>query len=607
MSVNQYNIHIILVLIIMTKELTSSFSNISNFFDKKEKSDVLNDHDEKFLEVLRRFKGLRNHKENIFLFNENLRITRYDREESLFSFPFDSPSFIIFEKYQETEVGKPIGNLNEWDSAKVSSTPKSMSETSSKASELDITGSPLSCHFLDLKSPELDMSQDIFETNIKRKFMRYCYYGLPIQQSRNENFNAILTITSYNLFVGKENIPNVDYINSEFTLGSVLPNVKTKVEAIYEIVPQNLRKPCSTVDLHCQWNQTLSTLSSPSLDAETVALIHLEIDDENSPARNLFSEYQTLQGLINGCKEKCIKWRKNKLENVLDRLQKYLDAYGSKDISVAGRGDLVPDLNKMVESKFIDIRPSKEFPEEIWDILKDSSCATELADGFKIIFKSIANGIIRPRIHVKNETEFATICRNLMRGQSETPSFGNWEAIHMLIQIGLDKVKKDYVSIFQVCDLVNSEQLYYYASWSSKKISFEECLTKLEKMLLVIQMVVLLKRTLNLPNPVLSRLTTKALITLEQEKDLSKDFEYQLETSLLKNVVDNLVPSIWVYEIASVCEENKNFEKSQRFAVKRDESYFKTDTGDILEVSTSSEMQNFHCLSLCEVGDIFCV
>jgi len=63
------------------------------------------------------------------------------------------------------------------------------------------------------------------------------------------------------------------------------------------------------------------------------------------------------------------------------------------------------------------------------------------------------------QVHPRNPTKLAHILRELMRGGSPVPAITGITAIELLIEIGLEKLSKDYTHIFLSSDLATSEQL----------------------------------------------------------------------------------------------------------------------------------------------------
>jgi hypothetical protein len=76
----------------------------------------------------------------------------------------------------------------------------------------------------------------------------------------------------------------------------------------------------------------------------------------------------------------------------------------------------------------------------------------QLLFGACIIFLSF-------QVHPKNPTKVAHILRELMCGGSSLPELNGIRSIELLIEIGLEKLSKDYAHIFLSSGLTTLEQL----------------------------------------------------------------------------------------------------------------------------------------------------
>jgi hypothetical protein len=62
-------------------------------------------------------------------------------------------------------------------------------------------------------------------------------------------------------------------------------------------------------------------------------------------------------------------------------------------------------------------------------------------------------------VHPKNPTKVAHVLKELMRGSSSLPDLSGIASVELLLEIGLEKLCKDYTHIFLSSDLATLEQL----------------------------------------------------------------------------------------------------------------------------------------------------
>ena len=98
--------------------------------------------------------------------------------------------------------------------------------------------------------------------------------------------------------------------------------------------------------------------------------------------------------------------------------------------------------------KFYFKKRNLDFTDLLWNVLKKCQSYQELKNCLKIVFDAIKTGHIRPQIHVRNTTWIGREAKALMRGQTQDTELTGAIPLQMLIEIGIEKLKKDYINIF---------------------------------------------------------------------------------------------------------------------------------------------------------------
>jgi len=473
------------------------------------------------------------------------------------------------------------------------------------ADDLDVTGSPLKCPF-NLDDDTMDFSPFTISITSSRKRKNQISY-VPVSSSRvtkigsqlhqalenstsdqekslpvwivcdgtdskgtmflgmqkQENQRQRMIVTSSGPHLGEEKLPTLDHLKIHHTAACSTNRVDTSVTATYEVLTQALEEELSSsVTLLCTWKRPLRILEPPARDAFTTAKVEVVCSDPRSAANQMYQELNLLKGFITGLETKEIHWfvREDDL-TVEEELENIFNIIRDKD-SRKGEDDGGANFDIMIEGKFFNRRQNMDFTDTVWTALMKCESYQELKESLYKIFHAIDAGQVRPQIHVRNLTEIGCVARSLMRGQGEIPDLEGLQPLEMLIEIGIEKLKRDYINIFQGGELATGEHLSWYVKAVPGEIGPQESLLKLSRLHCALQAVVILRTYLNLPTASLTQYTVQVLKQLQQPEPTSvtddddasfSKFTFTLQTSAVHQLLCRLPPSTWEVTLNS-CE-----------------------------------------------------
>ncbi|KAM4637454.1 protein zwilch homolog [Amazona ochrocephala] len=93
-------------------------------------------------------------------------------------------------------------------------------------------------------------------------------------------------------------------------------------------------------------------------------------------------------------------------------------------------------------------RGDLDFAEQLWCKMKCVSSYQELIACFTLVLESRECGEIQPWIHHGSGSLLSKLIQQSYHGKMEAVSLTGITPVQMLLEIGLDKMKKDYVSFF---------------------------------------------------------------------------------------------------------------------------------------------------------------
>ena len=159
------------------------------------------------------------------------------------------------------------------------------------------------------------------------------------------------------------------------------------------------------------------------------------------------------------------------------------------------------------------------------------------------IVKVLREGELQPFIHKDNNTTIAQMVKDSYRGQLRTPVVAGLSPLTYLAEIGIQKLTHDYIHVFLSKNLTTRSQLEYFIK---SNLELEDRLERLSKLQNVLEVVIILKEALDLPQPSLGDNTRQILKHYEQSAiDNGHHFLLPVPTSALSGVLESYAPCEW--------------------------------------------------------------
>ncbi|NXJ46624.1 ZWILC protein, partial [Spizaetus tyrannus] len=339
--------------------------------------------------------------------------------------------------------------------------------------------------------------------------------------------------------------------------------VVTKGFAQYEliraaVIEDTIVESESNIYVDITWNTVDKILETPPLVSAATLNITLESGDPRSPVYQLYRELQFLLALAEGLKTGVTEWPEplesesavELVQEFLTDLKKKLDGYcisGSKNETEKIKCDTAA-VDSSIKSIFSE-RGDLDFAEQLWCKMRSVSSYQELIECFTLIIKSLERGEIQPWIHQGSSSLLSKLIQQSYHGKIEVVSLSGITPIQMLLEIGLDKMKKDYVSFFIGQELATLTYLDYFISTS---VDLQEQVHRVQKLHHMLEIMVSCTVLLQFKHENLFPLT-QICMKYYKENPLNEKHVFQLpiRPALVKKFYQNDHPEIWKVDISS--------------------------------------------------------
>ncbi|KYO20948.1 zwilch-like protein [Alligator mississippiensis] len=340
--------------------------------------------------------------------------------------------------------------------------------------------------------------------------------------------------------------------------------VTTKGFAQYELMRSTALEDTiveseSNIYVDITWNSVDKILQTPPLTSTATLNIRLALGDPRSPIYQLYRELQFLLVLAEGMKTGVTEWPEplepespvELVQELLDDLKSKLDGFNTaviKNDPEKVKCDTAA-VDSSIKSLFSE-RGELDFAEQLWCKMRRSVTSyQDLVECFTMTIKSLKCGEIQPWIHQGSSSLLSKLIQQSYHGTMEAISLTGITPIKMLLEIGLDKMKKDYVSCFIGQELATLTYLDYFTSSS---VGLQEQIHRVQKLHHMLEILVSCTVFLQFKHENLFPLT-QSCIKYYKENPLDEKHVFQLPVrpAVVNKFYQNEYPQIWRVEISS--------------------------------------------------------
>ena len=331
----------------------------------------------------------------------------------------------------------------------------------------------------------------------------------------------------------------------------------------YDITSEEDGQIGTGLKIEFSWQAPDGMLSPPPECSNAVLKLSSKPGDPLSPVLFMHEE---LKSLFRFCEIASGKsWEMDSEEVVLNRtIGKDIEAFIREVAHPITHTADITVLSPMSDHMIYKPRTDLDFTERLWSFCRDVSSFDDLKLVFSEVFKAVLIGKVQPFVHRKSTSMLASLLRQVLLSRDEA---GRQDAAlkfqHLLvtesklllylIQLGMEKIKRDYRSFFVGTDICSAEQFERFFD-PALSTPIAQCI-ELCRIHTVLELNVSVMRMLKLPTVILSSLTRSAMEVLAKDPnyqpfDSTPVFNIPLSAYSpgLKSVVamcSKLSPAVW--------------------------------------------------------------
>uniref|UniRef100_A0A8C5MJ98 Protein zwilch n=1 Tax=Leptobrachium leishanense TaxID=445787 RepID=A0A8C5MJ98_9ANUR len=393
-----------------------------------------------------------------------------------------------------------------------------------------------------------------------------CWLGAePIKANRNNIIGMCLRmVTCAGPSVDKTLFPSLDMLRKSHRERHHSSAMQTRGFAQYDLFGTNTMENSiiesqSSVMVDFVWNGVDSILQVPPLTSTATLNIKVESGELRSPVYPVYKELDFLLVLAEGLKTGITEWPETTetktamelVQELLNDLKNKLD--GVNNTAAKKEPEKVKSDVAAVDSSiqsFITERGDLDFAEMVWCKMRKSvSSYQDVASCFSLIIQALKHGEVHPWIHRGSSSTLSKLIQQSYHGSMQSITLSGLMPIRMLLEIGLDKMKKDYINCFIGQDLATFNYLDYFITPS---VDLEEQVHRVKKLHHMLEVVVICNAFLTLGHENLFPLTQSCLKYYKENPwNEQHVFQLPIRPSIISHFYQASHPHIWRVEVVS--------------------------------------------------------
>ncbi|XP_038938371.1 protein zwilch homolog isoform X1 [Rattus norvegicus] len=313
----------------------------------------------------------------------------------------------------------------------------------------------------------------------------------------------------------------------------------------------------TTVTLDLSWSPVDEILQTPPLSSTATLNIRVQSGEPRGCLNHLHRELKFLLVLADGIRTGVTEWlepleTKSAVESVqefLNDLNK-LDEFDDSTKKDTQKEAVNHDTAAVVRSMLVTVRGDLDFAEQLWCKMSSSVVSyQDLVKCFTLILQSLQCGDIQPWLHSGSNSLLSKLIHQSYHAAMDSVPLSGTTPLQMLLEIGLDKLKKDYISFFVSQELASLNHLEYFISPS---VTTQEQVHRVRKLHHILEILVICMLFIKPQHELLFSLTQSCIKYYKQNPlDEQHIFQLPVRPAALKNLYQSEKPQKWRVEIGS--------------------------------------------------------
>lgn len=313
-----------------------------------------------------------------------------------------------------------------------------------------------------------------------------------------------------------------------------------------------------------KWSNVEKIFQMPPQSSEAVLDIKLSIGDMKSPLYETYKELEFLETLAQGLRTGEAEWPDpTDPRSALDLTKALVEEL--ENIGKTGQAQAVKAAESQKEGKpdtpaadkGISIystsgldRGDLDFTDQLWVKMRSSITSyQDIIDCLKMVISAVKHGQIKPWVHRNSSNSLGRLILQSYKQQMSDVCLSGLTPVHMLLEMGLDKMRKDYINYLIGKELTTLNYLSYYLS---TEVDLQEQVTRVKKLHHLLEILVTCSTFLNLPYECLFPFTQSCLKYYKTSPyDEEHVFQMQIRPVMISNFYQKEEPTAWGVEVFS--------------------------------------------------------
>ncbi|XP_068595781.1 protein zwilch homolog [Brachionichthys hirsutus] len=323
------------------------------------------------------------------------------------------------------------------------------------------------------------------------------------------------------------------------------------------IVENTVIESQSSITADFKWNHVESILEAPPLSSAATLNIKHASGHTSSQMFDTYRELVFLQTLADGLRTGETEWIEhlesesavNLTKAFLEELQITTKTLQDQAAKPAETTKLKSEIDTPIFKSLLE-RGDLDFVEQLWVRMRKSVTSyQELGDCLKLVTEALRYGDIKPWIHRDSSSSLSKLILQSYHQQIDRVSLTGVKPVLMLLEMGLDKMRKDYINYLIGQELTTLNHLCYYLS---AEVDLQEQVTRLRKLHHLLEIVLTCSTFLALPYDRLFLLTQSCLQHYKTHPyDEEHEFKLHIKPALISRFYQKEQPMEWGVEASS--------------------------------------------------------
>ncbi|XP_072134074.1 protein zwilch homolog [Mobula birostris] len=387
----------------------------------------------------------------------------------------------------------------------------------------------------------------------------------PVKTGKDITSMVFHTVTCSGPIVDKSSFTTLEKLKISHKDRHLCSAVTTKGYARYDLfgvsmLENTIIEPQSSIVVDLTWNTVVKILEVPPLTSVATLNIKVEPGDPRSPVFQVYKELAFLLVLAEGLKTGETEWPEVLEEKTAVEAVQELIKDVKNQITVSQHQPERTDIEKLksdeaavestIYSSFIPERGDLDFAEQLWTRMRKTvSSYQDVVDCLTLVIRHLQSKDIQPWIHKGSNSSFSKLIQQSYQSAMPTVSVNGLTAIRMLLEIGLDKLQRDYINYFIGQELTTLNYLDYFIN---STVNFEDQILRLQKLHHMLELVVSCSAFLTLSHENLFALTQScSKYYKDNPLDEHHVFQLPIRPTAINAFFENENPTMWRMEIIS--------------------------------------------------------